>query len=214
MSSLENDAFGAGLSTDALEPDDAAAQVRPARTGAMLDQAVDCALELAADRPWAEISLRDIARAAGTPFAELYAKAAGKDALLDHLSARLDAAALRSGETDEVAELHDRLFEAVMARLEAMAEHRAALIAIARAPEVQLRVALRLPRTAKALLEASGIDTGSARGALRTAAMTRVWARVLQVWRDDEGALNRTMAEIDKQLRTMNTRLGRVGAGF
>jgi hypothetical protein len=44
--------------------------------------------------------------------------------------------------------------------------------------------------------------------------MTAVWARVLQVWRDDEGALNRTMAEIDARLRQMRERLGRVGAGF
>jgi hypothetical protein len=44
--------------------------------------------------------------------------------------------------------------------------------------------------------------------------MAAVWGRVLQVWRDDEGALNRTMAEIDKRLRQMRERLGRIGAGF
>ena len=44
--------------------------------------------------------------------------------------------------------------------------------------------------------------------------MTVVWARTLQVWRDDEGALNRTMAEIDKRLRQMRERLRLVGAGF
>jgi hypothetical protein len=44
--------------------------------------------------------------------------------------------------------------------------------------------------------------------------MTLVWARVVQVWRDDEGALNRTMAEIDKRLKQMRARLARVGAGF
>jgi hypothetical protein len=44
--------------------------------------------------------------------------------------------------------------------------------------------------------------------------MTVVWTRIARVWRDDEGALNRTMAEIDKQLKTMRTRLGRVRSGF
>ena len=44
--------------------------------------------------------------------------------------------------------------------------------------------------------------------------MTAVWARVAAVWRDDEGALNRTMAEIDRRLKTMRTLLGRIGAGF
>ena len=60
---------------------------------------------------------------------------------------------------------------------------------------------------------ASGVDTGGGRGALRVAAFTGVWARVLQVWRDDEGALNRTMAEIDKLLARTEKRLARVGAG-
>ena len=201
---------------DDLPPELSAAEVRPGPGSPprdILDRAAECALELAADRPWSEISLRDIARAAGVSFAELYARADGKDALLDHLSRRADAAALDSGEADESAEPHDRLFETVMARLEAMAPHRDALIAIGRAVG-PLALFPRLPRTAKALLEGAGIDTGGARGALRLAGMTRVWARTLQVWRDDQGALNRTMAEIDKQLRTLNQRLGRVNAGF
>jgi hypothetical protein len=44
--------------------------------------------------------------------------------------------------------------------------------------------------------------------------MTLVWARVVQVWRADEGALNRTMAEIDRRLKQMRERLGAIGAGF
>jgi hypothetical protein len=36
----------------------------------------------------------------------------------------------------------------------------------------------------------------------------------VQVWRDDEGALNRTMAEIDQRLKQMRERLGRIRAGF
>ena len=180
-----------------------------------LDRAVDAALRLAAERSWDQITLRDIAGAADIPFADLYARAPGKAALVGRLSARLDRAALSAAESDTAtdADPHDRLFEAVMARLEAMAPHRTALGA---GDGDQGRAALlpRLPLTARALLEVSGIDTGGARGAARIAAMTAVWARTLQVWRDDEGALNRTMAEIDKRLRQMQARLKRVGAGF
>ncbi|MDP8916626.1 MAG: TetR family transcriptional regulator, partial [Pseudomonadota bacterium] len=64
------------------------------------------------------------------------------------------------------------------------------------------------------LLEAAGVSADGLAGAARVAAMTAVWGRVLQVWRDDEGALNRTMAELDKRLRQMRDRLGRIGAGF
>ncbi|MGC1303482.1 MAG: TetR family transcriptional regulator, partial [Caulobacteraceae bacterium] len=126
---------------------------RPAKPAAskadLLDIAGECALALASDRPWSEISLRDIARASGVSFAELYARAPGKDALLDRLARRFDAAALAAAEDDASAEAHDRLFEAVMARLEAMEPHRAALIAIAQARGV-LAIVPHLPRTARA----------------------------------------------------------------
>jgi AcrR family transcriptional regulator len=178
-----------------------------------VDRAVDAALVLAADRPWSGISLLDIARAAGVPFAELYSRTPSKTALIDRLSRRYDQAALAAAEDEAESEVHDRLFEAAMARLEAMEPHRHVLIAIARAegPGPSLR---RAPRTARALLETAGVDTGGSKGALRRMAMTAVWGRTLQVWRDDEGALNRTMAELDKLLKTMRRRLGRVGAGF
>jgi AcrR family transcriptional regulator len=180
-----------------------------------LDRAAEAALVLAEDQAWGEIALRDIARAAGLSFAELYARAPGKAALLDRISRRLDQQALTAAEADAApdAEVHDRLFEAVMARLEAMAPHRHALIAIARSEGLAM-LGPRLPATARALLEAAGIDTGGPRGALRLAAMTAVWLRTLQVWRDDEGAYNRTMAEVDKRLRQMRDRLKRVRAGF
>lgn len=183
---------------------------RMSEASALLDRASDAVLALAADRPWAEITLAEIAARTGVSYAELRARAPSKDVLLDRLARRFDAAvdaAALEGET------HDRLFEAVMARLEAMEPHRFPLIAIAQ-DEPPGRIVARFPRTARTLLEAAGVETGGLAGAARTAAMAAVWARVLQVWRDDEGALNRTMAEIDKRLRQMRDRLRRIGAGF
>ncbi len=176
------------------------------------DQATKAALRLAFDRPWSEVSLWDVAREADVPFAVLYAGTPSKRVLLDRLSRDFDGVAAEFANGVQ-GETHDRLFDIVMARLEAMEPYRFQLIAIAR-DEPGAAMAARLPRTAKALLEAAGVDTGGWKGALRTAAMTGVWARVLQVWRDDQGALNRTMAEIDKRLRQMNKRLADVGAGF
>ena len=102
----------------------------------------------------------------------------------------------------------DVLARAVMARLEAMEPHRAALIAIAQARGM-LVIAPHLPRTTRALLEAAGIDTGGPWGALRIAGLTSAWARILQVWRDDQGALNRTMAEIDLETKLSLSHRGR-----
>ncbi len=179
----------------------------------VLDRAADALLTLAEERLWAEITLRDIAVAAGVGFADLYSRAPGKAALLERLGARFDRAALDTAELEPAPDAHDRLFEAVMARLEAMEPHRAALIAIGRSEGLAM-VGPRLPRTARALLEASGIDTSGFGGAARIAAMTAVWTRILVVWRDDDGALNRTMAEIDKQLKQMRRGLERVRAGY
>ena len=180
----------------------------------VVERAAEAALGLAAERPWTEVTLRDVAERAGLSFAELYLAAESKAAVVDAVSRRFDAAALAAVDgvgADEA--VHDRLFEVVMARVEAMEPQRAALLAIAKA-EGPAPMAPRLLRTSRALLEGGGVDASGLRGTMRRAAMTAVWARVLQVWRDDEGALNRTMAEIDKQLRAMRERLSRVGAGF
>ncbi len=165
-------------------------------------------LALAAERPWRMITLRDVAEAAELPLAELYEQAPSKVALLAQLSARLDQAALATAATVSQ-DVHDRLFDAVMARLEAMEPDREALIAIAREAG-PVALAPHFPATARAILEAAGVDASP----VRLAAMIAVWARVAQVWRDDEGALNRTMAEIDKRLKDMRRRLARIRAGF
>ncbi len=89
-----------------------------------------------------------------------------------------------------------------------MEPHRAALISILDGGLIA--VLPHAPRTARAILEAAGVDAT----APRLAALTATWARIVQVWRADEGALNRTMAEIDQRLKQMRERLGRIGAGF
>ncbi|HEY3799011.1 MAG TPA: TetR family transcriptional regulator [Caulobacteraceae bacterium] len=174
----------------------------------ILDPAVDAALALAGERPWREVSLRDVAERGGVDFAELYARAPGKAFLTLRISQTFDRAALATAATQSD-DPHDRLFDATMARVEAMEPHRAALLSMARGGS-PVALATHFPLTARAILEAAGVSAT----APRLAAMTLVWARVAQVWRDDEGALNRTMAEIDKRLKEMRTRLGRIGAGF
>jgi hypothetical protein len=176
----------------------------------LLDRAAAAVLLLAGSKPWRDVALKDVAIAADVPFADLYASAPSKRAVMDWLSSRYDLAALKNGHD---ADVHDRLFEAVMARIEAMEPHRAALLSVA-ADENALVQAPRLACTARALLEGAGVDTSGTVGALRLAAMTAVWTRILQVWRADEGALNRTMAEADRRLKQMRDGLGRVGAGF
>lgn len=176
-------------------------------TDDILDRAADAALALAADKPWPSVSLRDIAVKGQVPFPDLYTRAQSRLAVLARVSARFDRAALDI-DYPQGSAAHDRLFDAAMARLEAMEPHRTALLSIAKA-EGPLVSAIRFPSTARAILEAAGVPATPP----RLIAMTAVWARVAQVWRDDEGALNRTMAELDKRLKQMAERLGKIGAG-
>lgn len=178
-----------------------------------LDPVFSAMLDLASERPWREVSLRDIAAKAGVPLADLFARATGKPELLAQLSCAFDVASLGIEPTQD-ADPHDSLFDAIMARVEAMEPHRAALTVIAResvgASWNGLVFASHFPRTARAILLGAGLDATPP----RVVAMTAVWARIARVWRDDEGALNRTMAEIDKQLKIMRTRLSRIRSGF
>ena len=176
-----------------------------------LDRAAAAALALAAERPWRDVTLHDIALKATVPLTELFARAPGKRQVVDWLSARFDLAALKA--TADDATVHDQLFDAMMRRIEVMEPHRALLLAV-HDGEGAGPLTLRLPRTARAILEGAGVDASGRRGVLRLAAITFVWARVLQVWRADDGALNRTMAEIDRRLKLACRRLKRFGAGW
>lgn len=171
------------------------------------EKAATALLDLAADRPWRDITLLEVARHAGLDLTELYGCVQSKTTLLATVSRDLDKAALRTSAKGSE-DIHDRLFDAIMARVEAMEPHRVALTKIAR--EAGPYVALHFPATARALLEAAGLEATPP----RLAGMVVTWARVAQVWRDDEGALNRTMSEIDKRLRQLRANLGRVRAGF
>ncbi|HEY5290446.1 MAG TPA: TetR family transcriptional regulator [Caulobacteraceae bacterium] len=172
-----------------------------------LERALAALNSLCGERPWREVSLRDVAERAEIPLAELYRDAPSKTALIDHLGARLDEATLATAATPSD-DPHDRLFDAAMARIEAMAPWRDALAGVDGSAIVPLLP--HLPRSARAILEAAGVEATPP----RLAAMTLVWARIVQVWRADEGALNRTMAEIDRRLKQMRERLRLLGAGF
>jgi len=126
-----------------------------AAPGEDLDPAAAALLELARERPWSEIALRDVAERAGVELVDLYGEARGKAAILWRISEALDRAALRTAATPSD-DPHDRLFDAAMARIEAMEPHRAALTALSREAPRLIAVA-HVPATARAVLEAAGV---------------------------------------------------------
>lgn len=98
------------------------------------------------------------------------------------------------------------VFDTAMRRLEAMQEARAGLVSIHRARRASLAGRLRASayalRTARWILEASGVSTSGERGAARALVFARIWARAVRRWEREEGpALNLTMAGLDRDLR-------------
>ena len=181
-----------------------------------LDAALDAALALIAESGWLRLSLNAVAESAGLGLAELYRLYPSKAALLRGFAARIDAAMLAAlgpfpAEADEAGggndAARDRLFEAVMARLDALAPYKPAMQVLARElpRDPAVAICFAADGLAKALdwtLAAAGLDAGGLRGLLRRKALGAVYLDTLRIWlRDDEPDLSRTMAHLDKRLR-------------
>src|SRR3546814_2396630 len=95
-------------------------------------------LNLVATEGWRGLTLARIAEASGLKLADLYLQYGAKNDLLAAYARRIDAAMLaalgdapaEAAATPDAAK--DRLFEAVMARLDALAPHKAAVRVLAR----------------------------------------------------------------------------------
>jgi AcrR family transcriptional regulator len=177
---------------------------------ALLDSVADAAVSLAAERPWDEVALRDIAAAAELPMAALYGVVASKDDVLDAVAARLDREAADDLEIDRDAPVRERLFDAAMARFDAMEARRAGLVSILKAEAAKPAAAARaLPRglrTARWLMELAGVDSSGPMGLARAGGVVLILGRTTQAWLEEEaGGLAKTMAALDRALRDLET---------
>jgi AcrR family transcriptional regulator len=176
---------------------------------------VDALMTLAAERRFEDISITDISKAAGVTLADFRDAFPSKGAVLAGFSRRIDRAVLEQ-DTGELADEspRERLFDVLMKRLEAMAPYREgvreAAAWVRRTPAAALAMNQVAMSSMRFMLEAAGVEAEGAAGALKLQGLTLAWARVLQVWLDDdEPGLSRTMAELDRVL----TRGERAAAG-
>jgi len=172
------------------------------------DKALDAFLGLIADKGFADVSLRDVAQAAGLGFAELYRLHPDKLSLVAAFMARIDAEVLAStsasGDPEETA--RDRLFDVMMRRYDALKPYRAALRAIRRAgtrdPVVALAMGPALRRSMAAMLEVAAVPSEGLTGALRQNGLLAIHYAVSRVFdRDDTADLSKTMAALDGRLK-------------
>lgn len=180
------------------------------------DRMVDAALALAAERPWHEISLREIAEASGLPLAEAYRCGASKQAILEAFLRRTDAAVLSEGAMEEdEGSARDRVFDILMRRFDALQPHRKALASIllaqTRDPVTALASLAALQRSMTWMLEAAGLEADGLRGLARTRGLTVLYLATLRTWlRDESLDLAKTMAALDGYLRRLEAVLRRL----
>jgi AcrR family transcriptional regulator len=168
------------------------------------DAALDAALRLAETRKWSEISLPEIAEAAGLSLAEILRAAPSKPALMAAFARRVDSAML-AGKVDADGSVKDKLFEILMRRFDALGPHKAAvknmLADLPREPVAALCALPSLLRSMRWAAEAAGIRTATPLAPLKINALAVAYLSTLRVWRDDDSAdAAKTMATLDKSL--------------
>jgi len=178
---------------------------------------VDAFLGLIAEKGWFGTSLGQVAQASGLSLAELYKLYPSKVALLNAFSARVDASMLEAvgpaplpeedADTEAArAAAKDRLFEALMARLDALGPHKDAIRRLARdlprdPPAALCFAGQGINRALDWALAASGLEAPGLAHLARRKAVGLVFLDTLRIWLDDEGPdLARTMAHLDKRL--------------
>jgi AcrR family transcriptional regulator len=164
-------------------------------------------MRLAADRPWNDIELHDIAREAGIGLADLRDLFPSKGAILGAFSRKIDRQVLDNPADDLAGEpARERVFDVMMRRLDAMTPYKRALRRIAWALRFDPLSLAALNQTAintqRYLLAAAGISTEGPLGLLKLQGAVIVFANTMETWfSDDDPTLARTMARLDRELR-------------
>jgi AcrR family transcriptional regulator len=175
----------------------------------MLDQLtikgrlVAAALKLAAERPWREVTLANIAEAAGVSLVDVRNDFNSKADVLAAFVRMVDDAVLaRAPHRTGAQPARDALFEVVMSRFDVLNPYKPALKSIAASWSLDPTVACAVGQAQAWMLRAAGIRVEGLEGQARAAGLGAVYASVYRTWlSDDDPGLAKTMAALDRQLR-------------
>lgn len=167
---------------------------------------IEALMSLAAERRWEDITIADVAERAGLDLPQFRALFVSKGAVLAELSKRIDLIVLKGTDPaldDEPAK--ERLADVLLRRLDAMAPYRAGFKSIRQWARHDPLAATALNRVVinsmRFMLEAAHLDSEGPVGALKLQGLALAWARILDVWFDDEDeGLGATLAVLDREL--------------
>jgi AcrR family transcriptional regulator len=188
----------------------------PPRGASDRDKAIDALMALLAEQSFEDIGLAEVAGRAGLKLSQLRAEFGSTLAIYAAHVKDIDRAVLAGGDdmTDESP--RERMFDVLMRRLEAMAPYKEAVRSMLRSARCNPGLALALNalavRSQHWMLEAAGINASGPKGALRAQGAALLFAHVLGVWlHDEDSALDRTMAALDRGLASAERWDGFVG---
>jgi ubiquinone biosynthesis protein COQ9 len=154
---------------------------------------------------WHGLTMARVAAAASMPPAELRRRCPCRLDLLRLHAEATDRAVLAGTVDDQGGAARDRIFDAMMRRVDAIQPHRAGILRLLgelrRDPLLAALLLAALPRSMAWTLEAASVDTAGLAGLARTKGLTAVWLATLQAWtRDETVDLGPTMAALDRAL--------------
>jgi AcrR family transcriptional regulator len=181
---------------------DNAAPTDAAPTDAALTEAL---FRVIAAQGWRGVTPGRLAAEAGLPAAELVRRFPSRLGLL-RLWADVVMEQVEQGTVPgQGGTPRDRLFDALMRGLDALAPYRPGLTRLMREmytdPVLYGAVAPLFQRSMQRMLDAAEVESGGLKGRLRAAGLTLVWIRVVNAWSKDESEeLGPTMATLDRTL--------------
>ena len=168
---------------------------------------VEAALRLAGKLPWNGISLADIAAEAQVTEDDLGVMFPTKLSIVRAFGRQVDEEVAARGTSISMDEtMKDRLFEAMMIRLDVLEKHKDAIASIIRAtvpgnPKAMAAGATDLRRAMAQLLDLCDGSPGGLCGQVKLRALGLIYLSVLRVWfSDDTPDTGKTMAALDKGL--------------
>ncbi len=179
------------------------------------EKAIAAFMSLLAEQPFERIGLAEIAGRAGLSLAQLRGEFGSTLAILAAHIKEIDRAVLAGTDEDMAEEPpRERLLDVLMRRIEALAPYKDAIASLMRSarrnPGLALALNTMAVRSQQWMLTAADIGSSGPMGALRAQGAALMYARVLDVWLDDdEPGLSRTMAALDRGLAS-----GERWAGF
>lgn len=171
------------------------------------DKLVAAALSMIEKDGWQGLSLTQLARQSNVPIETVFQLCPDKHALLKLIGASINIAAVkRMSEPGDNEPARDRAFDAILIVFEVMAPFKPALAVIyqeTRAdPATWFDVAPLFVRSAEWIADNARLPTSGLEGFATIRAIAGLLVETLGVWLTDGEDLSKTMAHVDRRLRS------------